>query len=86
MLVALGKAGELVSDISPFQWQPLVWLNCECGSSLYAPRSQQGHIGKWALCTDINCRKLWQLSNSDNDVVATLDGVMPALVHARMVG
>lgn len=86
MLIAPGKAGELVSDENPFQWQQLTWLNCDCGSPLCAPRSPQGHIGKWALCTAANCRKMWQLSISGNDVVANLDGSMPTLVHTRITG
>ena len=85
-MIAPGRAGELVGDTQPVEWQALDWLNCDCGSPTCAPRSQQGYIGKWALCIDSACRQMWRLSESGGDVIGALDGVMPQEFHARLVG
>ena len=85
-MIAEGRAGELVGDEQPSKWQALDWLNCDCGSPTCAPRSQQGYIGKWAMCNDVSCRQVWRLSISGEDVVGTLDGVMPEGLHSRLIG
>lgn len=85
-MIAFGKAGELVGEDQPNEWQIIDWISCDCGKVAYAPRNRQGYIGKWALCADTTCRKLWILSISNEDVVGTLDGVMPEGFHSRLIG
>lgn len=85
-MIAPGRADELVGDNQLITWQALDWLPCDCGSATCAPRNQQGYIGKWALCIDAACRQVWRLSQSGEDVVGTLDGVMPAGFHSHLVG
>lgn len=85
-MIAPGRARELVGDNQLTEWQPLDWITCDCGSATCAPRNQQGYIGKWALCVDTACRQVWRLSQSGEDVIGNLDGVMPQEFHARLVG
>jgi hypothetical protein len=86
MITVQGKYGELAGDDRLPQWMLIDWLRCECGEAIFSPRSVQGYTGKWGLCSSATCRKVWKLSTSENDVVGTLDGIMPEQFHSNLIG
>ena len=86
-MIAAGRAGELADSYHPHPWPGVEWLACDvCAQACVAPRSEQGHLGRWALCSSAACRTLYTLATTQQgDVVGTSCGVLVAELHAHLI-
>jgi hypothetical protein len=87
-MIAPGRAGELADSYHPHPWPGVAWLVCDvCGQGCAAPRSEQGHLGRWAVCSSATCRTLYVLSTTQQgDALGVQCGVLVAELHAHLIG
>ena len=85
-MIAAGRAGELIDEGHPHRWALVEWLQCECGSTCAAPRSEGGHLAAWAVCVSPDCRLFWALSVSGADIVGQSVGACVSAFHGHLIG
>jgi len=85
-MIAAGRAGELIDPTHPDPWIETPWLLCDCGAVAAIPRSEAGHYGYWAACSDAACRRTYRLVIVEADVVGEYVGDLPGELHTWLTG